>query len=210
MNDHGDEHGRHAGPHHHGHGEGGHDHGPPIWRGLMRWLYPFLYRNPPSNRLVVEAAALAPDDRVLDIGCGPGAAVRAAAPLVEEAVGADPSDRMLRMARRRSRALPNVRYSQTPAHQLPFENDSFTAAWTVHSMHHWGDEEAGISEVRRVLASGGRFLVVERFDPGKPWGIDDAGISRITSIMEDAGFADVAWTRHRVGRTDEVVIVGRA
>lgn len=176
----------------------------------MSWLYPFLYRNPPSNRLTVELASLASGDRVLDIGCGPGAAVRTAAPLVEEAVGADPSDRMLRMARRRSRDLPNVRYCQAPAHHLPFEDDLFTAVWTIHSMHHWGDEEAGISEARRVLCSGGRFLVVEQLDPGKPWGVDEAGIHRITSMMENAGFADVDWTKHRAGRNDEAVIVGRA
>ncbi len=210
MTEHGDSHGRRPDPHEHGHGDGGHDHGPPVWRGLTRWLYPILYRNPASNRLVVELAALTADDRVLDIGCGPGAAVRAAAPLVEEAVGADPSDRMLRMARRRSRALSNVRYHQAPAHHLPFGDDVFTAVWTVHSMHHWGDEEAGVSEVLRVLASGGRFLVVEQLDPGKPWGIDEAGIDRITSMTQDAGFADVQWTKHRVGRADEVVIEGRA
>ena len=210
MNDHGDLHSEHLGPHQHGHGDGDHDHGPLIWRGLMSWLYPILYRNPPSNRLVIEVAELASGDRVLDIGCGPGAAVRAAAPLVEEAVGADPSGRMLRLARRRSRDLPNVRYVQTPAHHLPFEDDLFTAVWTIHSVHHWGDEEAGISEARRVLAAGGRFLVVEQFDPGKPWGVDETGIHRITSMMGDCGFVDVEWTKHRVGRTDEVLIVGRA
>ena len=209
MNDHGEHHSAHAGPHQHGQGHGGHDHGPPIWRGLMCWLYPILHRNPASNLLVVEVAALTSADRVLDIGCGPGAAVRAAAPLVEEAVGADPSGRMLRLARRRSRGLPNVRYVQTPAHHLPFEDDLFTAVWTIHSMHHWGDEEGGISEARRVLASGGRFLVVEQIDPGKSWGVDEAGIHRITSMMRTAGFADVEWTKHRVGRADEAVIVGR-
>jgi SAM-dependent methyltransferase len=210
MNDHGDHHSAHAGPPQGGHGHGGHDHGPPIWRGLMCWLYPILHRNPASNLFAVEVAALKSGDRVLDIGCGPGAAVRAAAPLVEEAVGADPSGRMLHLARRRSRGLPNVRYVQTPAHHLPFEDNLFTAVWTIHSMHHWGDEEAGISEAHRVLASGGRFLVVEQFDPGKPWGVDEAGIHRITTMMRKAGFTDVEWTNHRVGRADEAVIVGRA
>jgi ubiquinone/menaquinone biosynthesis C-methylase UbiE len=175
----------------------------------MCWLYPILRRNPASNLLTVQLAELTPGDRVLDIGCGPGAAVRTAAALVEEAVGADPSDRMLRPARRRSRGLPNVRYVQTPAHHLPFEDEWFTAVWTIHSMHHWDDEEAGISEARRVLAAGGRFLVVERFDPGKPWGVDETGISRITSMMRNAGFAGVETTRHRVRRADEAVIVGR-
>lgn len=207
MNDHEDHHGEGGAPHEHGHGD--HDHGPPIWRGLMRWLYPILHRNPPSNRLVVEVAALSSGDRVLDIGCGHGAAVRAAAPLVQEAVGADPSARMLRIARRRSRDLSNVRYVQGPAHHLPFEDGTFTAVWTIHSMHHWGDEDAGVAEARRILAAGGRFLVMERLDPGKPWGIDEAGVTRITSMLHNAGFADVDWTKHRIGQTEEAVIMGR-
>ena len=194
---------------HDGHGHGGHDHGPAIWRGLMSWLYPIVYRNPPSNRLIVEVADLATGDRVLDIGCGPGSAVRAAAPLAEEAVGADPSERMLRVARRRSRREKNVRYVRAPAHHLPFEADSFTIAWTVHSMHHWADELAGITEIRRVLTSDGRFLVMERFDPAKPWGVGDADIERITSLMRDAGFADVDVSRHQSGNHEEVVITGQ-
>jgi ubiquinone/menaquinone biosynthesis C-methylase UbiE len=175
----------------------------------MCWLYPILHRNPPSNRLAVEAADVGPGDRVLDIGCGPGAAVRAAAPIVEEAVGADPSPRMLRLARRRSRGLANVRYVQAPAHHLPLGDGAFSAVWTVHAMHHWGDEEAGIAEVRRVLAPDGRFIVVERLDPGKPWGVDEAGVDRIISMMHIAGFTDVDWERRRVGRADEAIIIGR-
>ena len=58
MTEHGDSQGGRPDPHEHGHGDGGHDHGPPVWRGLTRWLYPILYRNPASNRLVVELAAL--------------------------------------------------------------------------------------------------------------------------------------------------------
>lgn len=175
----------------------------------MSWLYPFISRNPPSNRLVVELAELGPSDRVLDVGCGPGAAVRAAATLVTESVGADPSERMLRAARRRSKDLHNVRYIQAPAHRLPFDDRRFSVVWTIHSMHHWGDEIAGLAEVRRVLSPGGRFLVVERLDPGKPWGTDEAGIERISGMMRDVGFTDIEWTVRRAGRAEEGVIVGR-
>lgn len=209
MSDHGDhQSGDHGSDGHH-HDHGGHDHGPPIWRGLMCWLYPILFRNPPSNRLIVEVAGLGPDDRVLDIGCGPGAAVRVSAPLVAESVGADPSERMLRLARRRTRDLTNVRYVQAPAHHLPFDDDTFTVVWTIHSMHHWGDEAAGLSEARRVLAPGGRLLVMEVLDPSKAWGVDDAGIERIVEMMRQAGFVDVESAKHRLGNADEAVILGR-
>jgi ubiquinone/menaquinone biosynthesis C-methylase UbiE len=175
----------------------------------MSWLYPILSRNPPSNRLVIELAELHPHDHVLDIGCGPGAAVRAAAALVRQSVGADPSERMLRVARRRSQGLANVRFVRAPAHHLPFEDGAFTVAWTIHSMHHWGDEAAGLVEVRRVLAPGGRFLVVETLDPGKPWGIDETGVERISGVMRDVGFTDIEWAVHAAGRAKEAVILAR-
>jgi SAM-dependent methyltransferase len=197
----------HAGSHGHAHGD--HDHGPPIWRGLISWLYPILSRNPPSNRLVVELAELHPDDHVLDIGCGPGAAVRAAAALVRQSVGADPSERMLRVARRRSQGLANVRFVRAPAHHLPFEDGAFTIAWTIHSMHHWGDEAAGLVEVRRVLSPGGRLLVAETLDPGKPWGIDETGAERIAEMLRQTGFTDVQWAVRRAGKVAEAVIQGR-
>ncbi len=213
MSDHEDHRSSDCDPHDHGdgsHGHGNDDHGPAIWRGLMAWLYPILHPNPPSNQLMVDLAEVGPDDRVLDVGCGPGAAVRFAAPLVRDSVGVDPSERMLRSARRRARALPNVRFVQSPAHRLPFEDGGFTVVWTIHSMHHWGDEAAGVSEVRRVLALGGRFLVMELLDPGKPWGVDEEGVERIAQMMRAAGFADVKTTQHPVDSTIEVVIVGHA
>lgn len=76
-------------------------------------------------------------------------------------------------------------------------------------MHHWGDEIAGLAEVRRVLSPGGRFLVVERLDPGKPWGTDEAGIDRISGMMRDIGFTDIEWMVRKAGRAEEGVIVGR-
>ena len=44
------------------------------WPKFKSKVYSLVYRNPKSNRLLVEIAELAPDDRVLDIGCGPGVA----------------------------------------------------------------------------------------------------------------------------------------
>ena len=52
------------------------------WSGFRSWVYSLIFRSPKSNRLIVDLAALNPDDRVLDIGCGPGAAVRRAADTV--------------------------------------------------------------------------------------------------------------------------------
>jgi cyclopropane fatty-acyl-phospholipid synthase-like methyltransferase len=53
----------------------------------------------PLARAVADAAELAPADRVADIGCGPGTAVRCAAPRAATVAGIDPDPVMLRLAR---------------------------------------------------------------------------------------------------------------
>ncbi|MDH4117892.1 MAG: methyltransferase domain-containing protein [Acidimicrobiia bacterium] len=196
-------------PTHDEHRHGGrhcHDHGPARWRGLVRWLYPYLHRNPPSNRLVVDLAGPGPDDRTLDVGCGPGAAVRAAASVAREAVGVDPSVRMLKIARRRSRGHSNVRFVEAPAHKLPFGDGEFDVAWTVHALHHWGDEGAGLAEVHRILSPGGRLLVMEALDPGKPWGIGEEDVDRISRLLREVGFTEVTRSNHASDGFDEVVL----
>jgi 2-polyprenyl-3-methyl-5-hydroxy-6-metoxy-1,4-benzoquinol methylase len=51
-------------------------------------------------RLAERLSGLGPGDTVVDVGCGPGAAVRRAARLGASTVGVDPASVMLRLARR--------------------------------------------------------------------------------------------------------------
>ena len=59
-----------------------------------------------AARLVATLAGISPDDRVMDIGCGPGAAVREAARRGAAATGIDPDPYMLVLARLISAAAP--------------------------------------------------------------------------------------------------------
>ncbi len=110
------------------------------WSSIKAETYALVGRNPRSNRLVVDLADPAPDHVTLDVGCGPGAAVRAVAPLVQRAVGIDNSAAMVRIATRRSRA-PNAEYHVGSAKALPFPEATFDRMWTVHAFHHWSDQE---------------------------------------------------------------------
>ena len=113
-------------------------------------------------RLAVDRASVSDADRVVDIGCGPGNAVRATAQRGARVVGVDPARVMLRLARTVTGDHSNVSWSQGSAEELPVTSGWATVAWSLKTVHHWKDVTAGLAEVRRVLASSGRFLVMER------------------------------------------------
>jgi SAM-dependent methyltransferase len=161
------------------------------WSKLKSEIYALIGRNPKSNRLIASVADLDPDHVVLDIGCGPGAAVRAVAGSVARAVGVDRSEAMAEIARRRSREVPNVEFAVGAAEALPFPDASFDRVWTIHSFHHWEDPTRGIAEVLRVLRPGGRFLVIESETRGSH-GLDRRRAEDLIERLRGAGFADPA------------------
>ncbi len=167
------------------------------WSSLRARLYSFVNRNPDSNDLVVRLAGLDAADKALDIGCGPGAAVRRASEVTAEAVGVDRSGDMVEIARKRSSGRPNVRFEVGAVESLPFADDEFSSAWTVHAFHHWEDQEAGLAECRRVLAPGGRLLIVEKdVKRSKGHGLTSEEIEGVTAKLQRAGFAEVVVSKH--------------
>jgi ubiquinone/menaquinone biosynthesis C-methylase UbiE len=155
---------------------------------------------------VVDAAAVGPGDRVVDVGCGPGRFLREAAERGAEVVGVDPSRRMRRMAERftPARLRPKVTVLDGTAERLPLEDRSATVAWAVASVHHWDDVDAGLAELHRVLAPGGRVLLAERLARPRGWfnrhALTWEGAERLAARATAAGFADAAAERHDLGR----------
>jgi ubiquinone/menaquinone biosynthesis C-methylase UbiE len=173
-------------------------------------LYALVSRNPASNRAVVEAAGVRPDDRILDIGCGPGAALAQAAALATAGTvsGVDPTPRMVTVA---SRRVPTATVKVGGAENLPFDDDSFTIAWSIAAYHHWPDQEAGIAEAHRVLAAGGRLLIAENtLDQKHGHGLDHAGIDALAETMRAAGFIATSERRVRAGHRSLTIVTGEA
>lgn len=171
------------------------------WSNVKATLYAFFNRNPKSNRSVAQIVVLTPDAHTLDIGCGPGAAVRAVAGEVRQSVGVDPSPRMVELARARSGDYRNVEFAVGAVEALPFPDDSFTHAWAIKSWHHWNDSPRGLSEVARVLASGGRLTIIERETNGAH-GLSRSAAEQLEQEMIANGFVD---TSTRVRAKDLVV-----
>src|SRR5690348_14943401 len=85
-----------------------------------------LVANRRRARFVVDLAAVSSSDHVLDIGCGPGNSVRAAARHGANVIGVDPSAVMLGVARLVTRHRPDITWLQGTAETLPLPADSAT------------------------------------------------------------------------------------
>lgn len=179
------------------------------WSWLFGKLYALLSRNPPSNRLVADMAALEPGERVLDIGSGSGAALEAAAQVVgpENVAGADPTGPLADKVRRR---LPQAEVVEAGAEDLPFPDDSFDVVWTISAFHHWDDRSAGLAEVLRVLRPGGRILLAERQMMGDGGhGLSQREADRLIETLERTGFSAPVLHQEKAGRHDFLVLVAK-
>jgi demethylmenaquinone methyltransferase/2-methoxy-6-polyprenyl-1,4-benzoquinol methylase len=98
-----------------------------------------------------------PVERVLDVGGGPGRALRVVDAPVRAVV--DPAGGMVRQARRHG--LGAVRADGAC---LPVRTASVDAVLVTDALHHVGDQRGLLAEAARVLRPGG-VLLVREFDP---------------------------------------------
>jgi SAM-dependent methyltransferase len=101
-----------------------------------------------------DFAGVPAGERVLDVGCGPGALT---AELVErlgadDVSAVDPSESFVAAARVRH---PDVDVHQAAAEELPFEDDVFGAALAQLVVHFMADPVTGVREMARVTSEGG-------------------------------------------------------
>jgi ubiquinone/menaquinone biosynthesis C-methylase UbiE len=163
-------------------------------------------------RLAVGLSGVGAGDVVVDIGCGPGVAARHAARLGASVTGVDPAPIMVRVARLLTRNSEQVRYVDGTAEALPGPDDSASAVWSIATVHHWSDLDAGIQEARRVLRSGGRLVAIERQTrPGAhghaSHGWTDAQADAFADRCRAHGLIDVRVERNTSGRRSTVSVI---
>ena len=111
------------------------------------------YSTPLAPRFA-DFASIGEAQRVLDVGCGPGALTgELVSRFGADAVAAvDPSPGFVEAAGRRN---PGVDVRRAEAESLPFDDGSFDAALAQLVVHFMTDPAAGIAEMRRVTRDGG-------------------------------------------------------
>jgi SAM-dependent methyltransferase len=107
-----------------------------------------------SSFLLAGARA---SERALDLGCGDGRFTGLIAGAGLAVVGADVARAAVERARTRH---PELDFRVVPIDgPLPFEDGSFELVWASEVIEHIADTAKWLSEVRRVLAPGGRLLL---------------------------------------------------
>src|SRR5215471_7681757 len=165
-----------------------------------------------NARLAERLSELAAGDAVADIGCGPGTAARRAARLGASVVGVDPAPVMLRLARLLTpRSAHAVRYAEGSAEALPLPDSSVSVVWSIASVHHWADLDAGLQEARRVLKPGGRLVAIERLTRPGVTGLASHGwtpeqASAFADRCRAHGFTDARVNQHSSGRRTTVSV----
>ncbi len=181
-----------------------------------RELVPAMFAPWAAN--LIDLAQVEPGERILDVACGTGVVARMAATrtgIAGKVVGLDFSPPMLAVAR----ALPPVagapiEWVEANALALPFAPAAFDMVFCQHGLQQIPDRPAALSEMRRVLAPGGRLAIAvwSRIEgsPGMaalvtalqrhvgaeaannrraPFALADAG--ELADLLDVAGFRDV-------------------
>jgi SAM-dependent methyltransferase len=173
----------------------------------------------PYHRRLLDSAAIARGDRVLDIACGNGQTTLLAARAATSgsALGVDLSSHMLAHARRRAadEGIDNASFEQADAQVHPFEAAAFDAAISNTGATFFGDLVAGFKNIGRALRPGGRLALltwqsfpnnewVREFtgalagrrevpappaDAPSPFALSDP--DRVRDVLTNAGFVDI-------------------
>ncbi len=109
--------------------------------------------------LLVEAARITANQRVLDVACGTGVLARHCQSIVGEGcevTGVDIGSGMLALA---SRLSPSINWNRAAAESLPFEDDSFDAVVSQFGLMFFEDRTKALKEMVRVLVPNGSLAV---------------------------------------------------
>ena len=149
------------------------------------------------HRAVVEKLDLDSGDHVLEVGFGPGTAIRLAALRAAFVAGIEASSAMVLQAARRNR--PTIRSGRVEVRRasvsaIPYPDKSFSAVFEINSFHHWDRPDVGLQEIFRVLMPGGRLLMA--LHQRRPESVQPE-LNRVAMLLSQTGFTSITCGEHR-------------
>lgn len=133
----------------------------------------------PAAEAVVDRAAPAAGEQVLDVGCGTGNAALLAAGRGARVTGVDPAARLLGVARGRAAEQGlDVEFVSGDAAALPLRDGGADVVLSVFGVIFAPDAEGAAAEMARVCAPGGRIVL-------SAW-IPEGAISQLARVSREA------------------------
>jgi ubiquinone/menaquinone biosynthesis C-methylase UbiE len=152
-------------------------------------------------RRVVAAAKACKFSSVLDVGCGTGGLLRELKRPRLKLAGVDISPRMIAEAKKRLGNTADLRVADSE--RLPWKAGTFDLVVTTDSLHHWPHPLLALSEMKRVLKTGGHVVVADVTAPpvlkqlgnwmarfGREGDVRVYSAGDLEVMLRDAGFVD--------------------
>lgn len=113
--------------------------------------------------IAMDELDLRPGKSFLDVGCGPGSAVRRAARVYEAAksCGIDISPKMIDKAKKQSPKTNVIEFVHGSSEAIPYRDEEFDAVLCTCSFHHYQHPHQALKEMKRVLKKGGRMALLD-------------------------------------------------
>lgn len=188
-------------------------------RGILGSIVGFILANRSSNvqrgRWTVDILKLSPRDRVLEVGCGPGVALKTCLKRLKEgsAVGIDHSDVMIDQARRRNvRAIrkKRLRLIVGMIEDLPANEPAFDSIFSINLIQFIDNKQAFIAECVKRLAPNG--VLATTFQPRGRNPTREAALTMagaLTELMTNAGFTDVRTEILEISPVPAICVLGQ-
>lgn len=146
----------------------------------------------------IDKMRFKPNEKVLEVGCGRGIFLdRLVAEFRIRASGVDISKKAIAEAKKESIATHNLKVAD--ACELPFPDSFFNIVISFDTLEHIKEQEKAMSEMVRVLRSGGKILIYtinknQRFT--WDWLLDKIGIDVLSRPNHDPRlFVDPDWLK---------------
>jgi ubiquinone/menaquinone biosynthesis C-methylase UbiE len=125
---------------------------------------------------VVDALGIGPGSRVVDLAAGTGKFTRLLVPRGAELVAVEP---VAGMRDQLTAVIDGIEVHDGAAEALPFADETIDAMVCAQAFH-WFDQQAALTEIRRVLRPGAGLAVIFNIrDEGEPW---VAELTRVTGV----------------------------